>query len=175
MYTHKKQYLLNHSWNSPTPLLKGWGRTFQNWATWGQPKFWKKEEINLKRGVGAEMGGCYFLLLYNLILFTGCVGKVKFPLLLFGSSVFGSHLKVLIQVFTVLKHWMICIFLIHSGNVQEMLTALFKLVWNTQKHTWTIFLSTKAKFFLILKSLWWRYMKSYLKSTTLLFFSTFFR
>ena len=27
----------------------------------------------------------------------------------------------------------ICTFLIHSGSLQKMLTALFNLVWNTQK------------------------------------------
>ena len=33
----------------------------------------------------------------------------------------------------------ICTFLINSDSVQKMLTTLFKLVWNTQKSTWTIF------------------------------------
>ena len=47
--------------------------------------------------------------------------------------------KILIQVFIVLKHFIICIFLIHPGSVQKMLTALFKLVWNTPKSTWTFF------------------------------------
>ena len=42
-------------------------------------------------------------------------------------------------------------FLIHSGSLQKMLTALFNLVWNTQKSKWTIFLSAKAKCFLVLK------------------------
>ena len=32
----------------------------------------------------------------------------------------------------VLKHCIIRIFLIHSGSVQKMLTALLKLVWKTQ-------------------------------------------
>ena len=32
-------------------------------------------------------------------------------------------------------HECLYIFLIHSGSVQKMLTALFKLVWNTQKST----------------------------------------
>ena len=33
----------------------------------------------------------------------------------------------------VLKPGIIYTFLIHSGNSQKMLTALFNLVWNTQK------------------------------------------
>ena len=51
----------------------------------------------------------------------------------------------------VLKPGIICTFLIHSGNLQKMLTALFNLVWNTQKSQWTIFLSAKARCFLVLK------------------------
>ena len=42
------------------------------------------------------------------------------------------------QVFIVLKPDIICAFLIHSGSLQQMLTALFNLVWNTQKSKWTI-------------------------------------
>ena len=44
-----------------------------------------------------------------------------------------------------------------------MLTALFKLVWNTQKNTWTIFLSTKIKFFIILKRFFWLLLSVYTK------------
>ena len=51
----------------------------------------------------------------------------------------------------VLKPGIICTFLIHSGSLQKMLTALFNLVRNTQKSIWTIFLSAKAKCFLVLK------------------------
>ena len=40
----------------------------------------------------------------------------------------------------VLKPGIICTFLIHSCSLQKMLTALFNLVWNTQKSKWTIFL-----------------------------------
>ena len=52
------------------------------------------------------------------------------------------------QVFTGLKHCIICIFLIHFDSAQKMLTALFKLVWNTQKSTWTIFFKYQGKMFL---------------------------
>ena len=47
------------------------------------------------------------------------------------------------QVFIVLKHCIIYIFLIHSDSVQKMLSTLFKLVWNTQKSKRTIFLVTR--------------------------------
>ena len=50
---------------------------------------------------------------------------------------FSKPRKILIQDFIVLKHSVICIFLIHSDSVWKMLTALFRLVWNTQKITWT--------------------------------------
>ena len=51
----------------------------------------------------------------------------------------------------VLKPGIVCTFLIHSGGLQKMLTALFNLVRNAQKSIWTIFLSAKAKCFLVLK------------------------
>ena len=38
----------------------------------------------------------------------------------------------------VIKHGITCKFLIHPGGLQKMLTALFNLVWNTQKSKWTI-------------------------------------
>ena len=50
---------------------------------------------------------------------------------------FRKPRKILIQDFIVLKHSVICIFLIRSDSVRKMLTALFRLVWNTQKITWT--------------------------------------
>ena len=40
---------------------------------------------------------------------------------------------ILIQVFIVLKPVIIYTFLTHSCSLQKMLTALFNLVWNTQK------------------------------------------
>ena len=36
------------------------------------------------------------------------------------------------------KPGIICPFLILSGGLQKMLTALLNLVWNTQKSEWTI-------------------------------------
>ena len=47
----------------------------------------------------------------------------------------------------VLKPGIICTFLIHSGRLQKMLTALFKLVWKTQKSKWTIFFECQGKVF----------------------------
>ena len=37
--------------------------------------------------------------------------------------------------FIALKHCIICIFLIDFDSLQRMFTALFKLIWNTQKST----------------------------------------
>ena len=45
----------------------------------------------------------------------------------------------------VLKPGIICKFLIHSGSLQKMLTALFNLVGNTQKSIWTIFFECQGK------------------------------
>ena len=50
-----------------------------------------------------------------------------------------------------LYHLFICIFLIHSSSLQKMLTALFELVWNTQKLHGQIVLGTKQRCFLIMK------------------------
>ena len=97
-------------------------------------------------GVDGEMGRCHFFitLQFNFIY---CVQ------LQFGSSFFCVN-HILIQVFIVLKHCIICIFLTHSDSLQRMLTALFKLVLNIQKSTCTNFLSIKARCFLILKMFW---------------------
>ena len=38
-------------------------------------------------------------------------------------------------------------FLIHRYCIQKMLTASFKLVWNTQKGTWTNFFKYQGKMF----------------------------
>ena len=48
-------------------------------------------------------------------------------------SILSYQFKILIHVFIVIKPGIISTFLIHSGSLQKMLTALFNLVWNTQK------------------------------------------
>ena len=53
----------------------------------------------------------------------------------------------------VLKRGIICTFLIHSGSLQKMLTALFNLVWNTQKSIWTIFFECQGKVFLSIEKI----------------------
>ena len=53
----------------------------------------------------------------------------------------------------VLKPGIICTFLIHSGCLQKMLTALFNLVWNTQKSIWTIFFECQGKVFLSIEKI----------------------
>ena len=52
-----------------------------------------------------------------------------------------------------LKPGIICAFLIHSGSLQKMLTALFNLVWNTQKSIWTIFFECQGKVFLSIEKI----------------------
>ena len=53
----------------------------------------------------------------------------------------------------VLKPGIICTFLIHFGSLQKMLTALFNLVWNTQKSIWTIFFECQGKVFLCIEKI----------------------
>ena len=75
----------------PTPLLNG-GQDLPKIESLGEVYkiFCQKGGINLKRGGDAEMGGgglplfYYFTVQSHLL----CVGKVRLPLLLFGSSVF---------------------------------------------------------------------------------------
>ena len=113
--------------STPSPLIKGGVRPSENWVTRGVWNFL------LERGDKPEKKGFVtFLLLYSSITFTVCVEKVRFPLLLFGSSVFWvTHSRF--SSMSLLKSGIICTFLIHSGSLQKMLTALFNLVWNTQK------------------------------------------
>ena len=53
----------------------------------------------------------------------------------------------------VLKPGIICTFLIHSGSLQKMLTALFNLVQNTQKSKLTIFFEGQGKVFLSIEKI----------------------
>ena len=47
-----------------------------------------------------------------------------------------------------LKPGIICTFLIHSGSLQKMLTALFNLAWNIQKSKWAILFDCQGKMLL---------------------------
>ena len=53
----------------------------------------------------------------------------------------------------VLKPGIICIFLILSGSLQKMLTALFNLVRNKQKSIWAIFFECQVKVFLSIEKI----------------------
>ena len=115
----------------------------------------KGGRITQKRGWGwcRNDGVADFLLLYSSITFTVCVyrggmgSKVSFITFWF-FILLSQPGKILIQVFIVLKHYIICIFLIHSDSLQRMPTGLFKLVWNTQKSTLTNFFKYQGKMFL---------------------------
>ena len=65
----------------------------------------------------------------------------------------------------VLKPGIICKFLIHSGSLQKMLTALF---WNTQKSIWTFFFECQGKVFLSIEKILEKISHD-LKCTALLF------
>ena len=69
-------------------------------------------------------------------------------------------------VFIVLKYCIICIFLIHSDSLQIMSTALFKLVCNTQKSTYTFFFKYQGKIFLKIENI----LVSYCTALLLFFF-----
>ena len=65
------------------------------------------------------------------------------------------------------------IFLIHSGSLHKMLTALFKLVWNTQKTTWTNFFNYQGKMFFNIEKVLLKIVKSNLNALPYCFFHTF--
>ena len=100
------------------------------WGGAGVPNVLLKREDKHEKGGGVDeaMEGCHFLLLYSSIIFILCVAKVKFLLLLFGSSV--SYLAMEDSHPSLYSTKTLChlYILIHSGGVQKMLTALFKLV-----------------------------------------------
>ena len=114
----------------------------------GRIFFARKGDKPEKWGVGG--GGCHFFitLQFNHIY---CVfgGGSKVPFITFWVfSLFSNPCKILIQVFIVLKPDIICTFLIYSGSLQKMLTALFNLVSNAQKSKWTIYFECQGKIFL---------------------------
>ena len=53
----------------------------------------------------------------------------------------------------VLQPGVICTFVIRSGSLEKMLTALFNLVRNTQKSIWTIFFECQGKVFLSIEKI----------------------
>ena len=93
------------------------------------------------------MAGCHFFitLQFGHVYFV-YMGKVMFLyyVLVLQSLLFSFQSSVL-------KHCIICIFLIHFDSVPTMLTVLFKLVWNIQKRCKDNFLSTKPRHFFLLK------------------------
>ena len=144
------QMVWRHRYHSSVPLPKGRGRTFKKlrhlrWVEY----FLLERGINLKRG-GRGEGVATFLLLYISIIFTVFgEGGSKVSFITFWIFSLSSYpCKILIQVFIVLKPDIICTFLIHSGSLQKMLTALFNLVSNAQKSKWIIYFECQGKIFL---------------------------
>ena len=110
-----------------TPRLAGGGGLgpSKNWVTWGGgTKFFaRKGDKPEKGGVDVEIGGVQlFLLLYSSV-------QSHLHFWISFSSTFSSK--------SCTKPGIISTFLIHSGSLQKMLTAIFNLVWNTQKSKWT--------------------------------------
>ena len=88
--------------------------------------------------VDVEMGELpLFYFLYSSITPTLCEGKVRqVPLLLYYFLNLQSSIKLAMQdchpTLYCTKTWY------HLSMCQKILTALFNLVWNTQKSKWTI-------------------------------------
>ena len=97
-----------------------------------------------------EGGFATFSVLYSSITFTVCAcGESKVSFITFRIfGILSQPFKTLIHIFIVLKPDIICTFLIYSGSLQKMLTALFNLVSNAQKSKWTIYFECQGKIFL---------------------------
>ena len=118
----------------------------------------KQQNVLLEKGdkpergeggrVDVEMEGChiYYVTVQSHLLYLR-ENKVPF-ITLWIFTLLSQPCTILIQVFTVLKPGVICTFLIHFGSLQKMLTALFNLVWNTEKNKWTTFFECQGKMFL---------------------------
>ena len=123
---------------SPPPLLLKGGRNFQIF--------------------GGEVAT--FLLLCSSILFTVCLcvclwwkggGGGGIPFITFWIfSLFSQSCKILIQVFIVLTLGIICTFLIHSGSLQKVLTALLTQ-FGIHRKVNRQFFECQNKIFLVLK------------------------
>ena len=103
-----------------------------------------------------EGGFATFSVLYSSITFTVCAcGESKVSFITFRIfSILSQPFKTLIHIFIVLKPDIICTFLIYSGSLQKMLTALFNLIYKFEIHRKVnrkLFLSAQARCFLVLK------------------------
>ena len=133
------QYLsnLNKTKNSQLELpslIKEGVRLSKNKSLWGRGGGVLNFILFFLMQKYARGGDAAFLLLFSSITFTVSVKKLKFSLLLL---ILWSFVLVMQD-----SH------LIYSGSVKKTLTALFKLIWNTQKSTWTNFLAYQGKTFL---------------------------
>ena len=146
------------------PLLNGWGRFFKKLShlAGGTKNFARRHD--------PEKGGLPLFYYFTVQLHLLCVwgggwgSRLLYYILVLQSFELtkqDSHPSPSI----VLKHCTICIILIHSDSLQRMLTALFKLVCNTQESTRIIFLNTEAWCFLILKMFWCLNALSYFLSS----------
>ena len=89
------------------PLLKGEGvGPSKNWVTLRVPKFLLERGDNPEKGGLCRNGGMPLFFITSQFNYILCmyVGKVKFSLIRFNSSVFWVNHKILIQVFILLKH-----------------------------------------------------------------------
>ena len=79
-------------------------------------------------GGGGGGGWHFFITLQFNHIYCVCWGSKVFFITFQIFSLLSYPFKIVIQVFIVLKPGIICTFLIHSGSIQKMLTALFNLV-----------------------------------------------
>ena len=124
-----------------------------------------------------EGGFATFSVLYSSITFTVCAcGESKVSFITFRIfSILSQPFKTLIHIFIVLKPDIICTFLIYSGSLQKMLTALTQFEIH-RKVNGKLFLSAQTRCFLVLKRFQKRQVRTNLNGgTALLFFSTFLR
>ena len=102
----------------------------------GLQNFLLERGKQLKRRVDVEMGVCHFSITLQLSHIYCVWGESKVPFITFWIfSILSQPFKILIHVFIVLKPGIICTFLVHSGNLQKVLTALFNLKYTEKLRT----------------------------------------
>ena len=93
-----------------------------------------KPEMKVNVEMGWGRGGYYFFINLQFSHIYSVCGKSKVPFITFQfCSLLSQSCKIFTKIFMALKRCIIFIFLIHSSSLQKILTALYKLVWNTQK------------------------------------------
>ena len=123
--THMYIYIYIIGTQLEHPFIKGgWSKTFQKLSHLGGVPSFLLERVDKpgKEGELMQKYGFFITLQFNHIYSVCGKSKVSFITFQF-FNLLSQPCKILVQVFIVLKHCIICAFLVHSGSFQIMLKA----------------------------------------------------